>query len=366
MSTGVSPRVPSEANTSLTRTAPRVKEHAMQIPVIVFGASGYSGIELLRLLTRIPEVHLVAASSDKWAGRVLSDAVPGAWSGQSFRTHAEVERVAEAGQLVFLATPAESSLALAPKMLARGLRVIDLSGAFRLADAAKYPEWYGFTHEAPALLAEAVYGLPQLFPVRADARLVANPGCYATAAALAAAPLVREGLVDLALPLMLDGKSGTTGAGRKADEAFSFSEVADTLRPYRVGKHQHVPEIEQTLARYSGREVRVSFVPHLIPMRRGLIVSGQAIAKDGVTRGLIEDAYRAHLGDKSYVRLSLARPADPGTVLGTNHAEVSVSFDPRTRVVSFFGALDNLMKGAAGQAIENLAALTGVSLARAF
>jgi N-acetyl-gamma-glutamyl-phosphate reductase len=244
--------------------------------VLIFGASGYTGLELLRWLDRHPAVELVGASSDRFIGQPIGDQVPG-WRGElCFESPVAIEARASTGMVAFLATPSEVSLKLAPVLLARGLLVIDLSGAFRLTDPAAYPRWYGFAHDAPALLREAHYGLPELFGLGLSAgdpaaRLVANPGCYATAAALAVAPLL--GLLDPAAPLILDGKSGTTGAGRKAEESLLYSEVADTVRPYRLTTHQHTPEIERVLSEVARRPITTLFTPHLVPMRRGLIVS---------------------------------------------------------------------------------------------
>lgn len=324
--------------------------------LIVFGASGYSGLELLRWLLRHPS-RVVGTTSDRWTGRAVAEVLLGAPEGWTFRAHAEQLSAAEAGQIAFLATPAESSLHLAPALLAKGLSVIDLSGAFRLpADA--YPSWYGFEHSAPDWLARAEYGLPELFgwPER-EVRLVANPGCYATAALLAAAPAVRAGLIDG--PIFVDGKSGTTGAGRKADASLIYSEVGENLRPYRVGRHQHTPEIEAGLARIAQREVEVSFTPHLIPMTRGLLATMYASARPEVTAADVDAAYRA-----AYVNAPLIRYADTlpetGLVRGTPYTQVYARFDERTQTLQAGAALDNLLKGAASQAIQNLNLMLGL------
>src|SRR5512136_269313 len=239
----------------------------------VVGASGYSGLELTRLLARHPRLRLTALTSDRWAGEAAGArlALPAAAAALRYRPLAESEGVD--AEVAFLATPAEVSHELAPRLLARGLRVVDLSGAFRLADAAAYPAWYGFAHQHPALLAEARYGLPELArgPL-AGARLVTNPGCYATAIALAVAPLVRSGLCS-ASGVAVTGLSGVSGAGRKASEDYSFCEVDEDLRAYRIGRHQHVPEIEQTVARYAGACEGLSFTPVLVPLRRGILAS---------------------------------------------------------------------------------------------
>jgi len=324
----------------------------MATRVAIFGASGYSGIELVRWLSRHPSVEIAGISSDKWAGRRIADAVLGCGSPLAFEPHDVV--LTKPADLAFLATPAEVSAALAPKLLDRGVRVVDLSGAFRLRDPASYPLFYGFEHPRPELLAESYYGLPELVgPPDRSVRLVANPGCYATAAALAITPLVRAQLVEPGRAVMLDGKSGTSGAGRKADEAFSFTEVAPTIRPYRVVGHQHVPEIEQT----SG--VLVSFVPHLVPLARGLIVTAQAPLALGKSLDDVRVAFEAAYAASAFVKV-VSGPPELSRTLHTNFAELGFAVDARTRTVIVMAALDNLVKGAAGQAIQNMNAILGI------
>ena len=328
-------------------------------PVVVFGASGYSGLELLRLLMRHDAVSVRAASSDRWAGVPVTERIP-AWPSElNFERHAVVLEQVRAGDIAILATPAATSAELAPALLDRGLRVIDVSGAFRLQDPADYAEWYGFEHPAPELLEHASYGLPEVFSFAPDTRLVANPGCYATAAILAAAPLLHHHLLVPDAPLVLDGKSGVTGAGRALKDELLFSEVDESLRPYRVGRHQHTPEIEQALEYVSGRPVRVSFNAHLVPMRRGLLVSAYATVKRGVSQSDVERAYREALVDRPFANW-VDRPPETGRVVHDSFAEVWARLDPRTGLVSAFCAIDNLLKGAAGQAVQNLNALLGL------
>lgn len=321
--------------------------------VVVFGASGYSGLELLRRLSVRPRVKLFAASSDRWAGQRIAGFVPRAPADLRFAPHAEVEREARRGQAALLATPTETSAALAPRLVERGLTVVDLSGAFRLTDPAVFREWYGFEHPAPDWLDRAVYGLPELVAVPQGARLVANPGCYATAAILATAPLLRAGLVEPGRPLVLDGKSGTTGAGRTLREDLLFSEVADNVRPYRVARHQHTPEIERALELSTGQSARVGLTAHLVPMRRGLLVSAYVPARPGVDVEAVVAAYRTTFRHARYVRW-VDRPPETRAVVEDNFVEVHAALDPRTETIMAFAALDNLVKGAAGQALQNL------------
>lgn len=324
--------------------------------ILLFGGSGYSGLELLRWLMRHPS-RVVGTSSDRWMGREVRDLIPGAPSDWKFSAHADLLGAATREQVAFLATPAESSLRLAPALLARGLRVIDLSGAFRLP-AEDYPKWYGFEHTAERWLDHAEYGLPELFgwPDR-DVELVANPGCYATAALLALGPAARAQMLDG--PVFVDGKSGTTGAGRKADDSLSYSEVGENVRAYRVGRHQHTPEMELGLSRLAGSEVRVSFTPHLVPMTRGLIVTAYAALKPDVGADAVSEAYERAYRDAHLVDLC-PEPPETAVVRGTPHARVFARLDPRTRSLQAIAVIDNLMKGAAGQAIQNLNRMLGL------
>lgn len=320
--------------------------------VVVFGASGYSGLELLRRLSVHPDARVVGASSDRWAGEAVASHV--ARAGElRFERHAVVEEHVRPGQAAFMATHATVSAELGPRLVDRGLTVVDLSGAFRLVDPAAFPQWYGFEHPTPAWLDRASYGLPELIPVPKGARLVSNPGCYATAAILCAAPLLKARLIDADRPIIFDGKSGTTGAGRSLREDLLFSEVADNVRPYRIGRHQHTPEIERALELATGQAVRTTFTAHLIPMRRGLVVSAYAAARPGVGAEALKKAYLDAYRGSRYVRW-VDRPPETRAVLDDNFVEVHADFDPRTGTVMAFAALDNLVKGAAGQAIQNL------------
>jgi N-acetyl-gamma-glutamyl-phosphate reductase len=324
----------------------------------VVGASGYAGLELTRLLARHPRLRIAALYSDRWSDERAGSRLPleGDAAKLAYRPLAHAES-ADA-EVVFLATPAEVSAALAPKLLARGARVVDLSGAFRLADPAAYPAWYGFDHPRPDLLAEARYGLPELARDRlGGARLVANPGCYATATALALAPLVESGL---AAPdgIAVTGMSGVSGAGRKASEDYSFCEVDDDLRAYRIGRHQHVPEVEQAVAWAAGACGPISFTPVLVPMRRGILVAATLRTGKASAADLAAALERAYAGEP-FVRVVPADHVMVKRVLHTNRAHVGVSVDARAGVAVATCAIDNLVKGAAGQAVQALNAALG-------
>lgn len=325
----------------------------------IIGASGYTGLELTRLLARHPRLTLSAIFSDRWTDATAGDRLPLDGPAAALRYTPLAEAEAVDAEIVFLATPAEVSAALAPKLLARGARVVDLSGAFRLADAAAYPAWYGFTHPAPALLAEARYGLPEL--ARADlrdARFVTNPGCYATSIALAVAPLVRNGLAS---PdgIAVTGLSGFSGAGRKAAEDYSFVEAADDLRVYRLGQHQHVPEIEQTVARYAGACGAISFTPVLIPIRRGILSTATLRVSPRVAPADLRAALERAYADEPFVRVLAPDRVRVADVVRTNRAHVGVTVDARAGVAVAVCAIDNLVKGAAGQAVQALSAAMG-------
>jgi N-acetyl-gamma-glutamyl-phosphate reductase len=328
--------------------------------VALVGASGYTGLELTRLLARHPRVRLAALYSDRWADESAADRLPLAGDAARLRYLPLAEAERADAELAFLATPAEVSAELAPKLLAKGARVVDLSGAFRLADPAAYPAWYGFAHPAPQLLAEARYGLPELArEALAGARLVTNPGCYATSIALALAPLVKSGLVART-GIAVTGLSGVSGAGRKASEDYSFVEVSDDVRAYRVGRHQHVPEIEQTVARYAGGCGPIAFTPVLVPIRRGILataalpLAGKAAAAD--LSAALEQAYAG----EPFVKVLPADRVMVKDVVHTNRAHVGVAVDARAGLALVTSAIDNLVKGAAGQAVQAMNAALGI------
>ncbi|WP_242392309.1 N-acetyl-gamma-glutamyl-phosphate reductase [Anaeromyxobacter oryzisoli] len=328
-------------------------------PAAIVGASGYAGLELTRLLARHPRVRLAALYSDRWSGETAGARLPldGAPAALSYRPLADGEG-ADA-EIAFLATPASVSAELAPKLLARGVRVVDLSGAFRLADLAAYPAWYGFAHPAPELLAEARYGLPELArDGLSGARLVSNPGCYATAIALALAPLVRSGLVSPE-GIAVTGLSGVSGAGRKASEDYSFVELGEDLHAYRLGKHQHVPEIEQTVARFAGACGALSFTPVLVPIRRGILATATLRLAGGASAADLGAALQAAYGREAFVRPMAAERVSVKDVVRTNRCHVGVAVDARAGVAVAVSAIDNLVKGAAGQAVQALNAAMG-------
>lgn len=336
----------------------------MTVRLAVVGASGFSGMELCRLASEAAGVELVAAVTDRWKGERLGERVEVSPRARDLLMvpQAGVRDAVRGADVVALATPAEVSLELGPALLEAGHRVIDLSGAFRLEDPDLYPRWYGFPHPRPDLLRTARYALPQLpeaggdAPAIEDARLVANPGCYATAAILALAPLLGQGLVEP--DVFVDGKSGVTGAGRKVAERYLFTEVDETVAPYRVIDHQHVPEIEQALSRASRTTVRVTFAPHLLPIQRGLIATAFGRLREGADPASIPGAIAEAYAGSEVVRVKAPEAVTIAEVARTPRAHVGAKGDAERRSFVSICAIDNLLKGAASQAMENIAAMT--------
>lgn len=337
------------------------------LQVAIVGVSGFAGAELARLISEHPRLSLRAAVADRWQGQALGQRVRLRSSCPEaalvVRPMSEVLDACRGADAVLLATPNEASLDLAPRLLDQGSRVVDLSGAFRLRDAAAYPRWYGFSHTAPSLLAEARYDIPEVPGVAGDApdirncRLLANPGCYPTATIVALAPLFARGL--LSPRVFVDGKSGVTGAGRKVEERLLFTEVDENVGAYRVGNHQHVPEIEQALSRIAGEPVEVTFTPHLLPVRRGLLITAFATLRDGASPADVASAQRAAYEATPLVHAVSPNDATIARVACTADAAVAAHADPDRRSVVAFGVIDNLLKGAASQALQNLCAMFG-------
>jgi len=324
----------------------------------IIGASGYAGIELARILARHGQVQLGFLTSDRWVGESVAARL-GIDSALQFVGNDQGVALAGDCDVVFLATPSESALHLAPKLLELGAKVIDLSGAFRLKDAAQYPGFYGMTHDAPAWLSKAVYGLPELFREEIPAAtLIANPGCYPTAVALAICPLLRAKLAE-PLSLVVNAASGVSGAGRKATEDYSFMEVDGDFRAYRALKHQHTPEIAQTLSRVAGEKAALVFTPHLLPVKRGILATAVATLKPGVTAAQVNAAYAEAYQHEPLV--TLVEGADAvrmGQVVNTPRTIVGVTVEGNHAVA--ISAIDNLLKGAASQAVQNFNLMFGL------
>lgn len=328
-----------------------------RIRVGIAGAAGYTGCELIRLLTRHPRVDIQWLSTGPThAGKSLHEVFPHLRVLPD-RTFLPLRGAVEEGDVdaVFFALPHGEAMALAPAFLERGARVIDIGADFRLCDCGVFEKWYEKVHTAPALLPEAVYGLTELHRSQiARARLVANPGCYPTVSLLCLAPLIRSGRIDVR-SIVIDAKSGVSGAGRGLALKTHYAECDEDLQAYSPLAHRHLPEIEQELGRLAGSEVCVSFVPHLVPMIRGMLAAVYARSKSGFDppefQALYEDFYKGEPFVQVLPPGVLPRTKD---VWGTNRCEIAVRADPRTGIVVAIGVIDNLGKGASGQAVQNL------------
>jgi N-acetyl-gamma-glutamyl-phosphate reductase len=330
-----------------------------KLRVAIVGASGYSGSVAARLVATHERLALAFATSDKLAGQSVAAhlGLPGnahAAGQANFVPNAAAIEHADGCDAVLLATAADVSMRLVPEFADRGKQVVDLSGAFRL-DARAYPRWYGFEHAAPGWLDRAHYGLPELFGPPPPGAVVANPGCYPTAALLALWPLLRERLID-PKGIVVDGKSGVTGAGKQSGDAYSFAEVHDDLRPYKVFAHQHTPEIERGLLR-AASGVELTFTAHLLPINRGLLATCYARPLPGASAKRVGECLADSYADARFVRAVAPELVGLKRVVGTNFAHVCASAD--AGMVIAIGAIDNLLKGAAGQAIQNLNAMNG-------
>lgn len=318
------------------------------IKVGIIGASGFTGAELMRLAAQHPDFEVTYATGDTQAGVRAAELYPGlaaAYPDLVFEAF-EVER-ARGLDLLFLGLPHEASLSLAPELVGRVGCVIDLSAAYRLKDAGHYPTYYGFDHDQPGLLAEAVYGLPELHrDALKGARLIATPGCYVTTATLALRPLVEAGVIETS-GVVVDAASGVTGAGRKSDHAFSFTTVDENMVAYGLLDHRHTPEMEQEIG------AQLLFTPHLVPMNRGILATCYAKPAPGAeltTESLLTMLRERWVGEPFMV-VTDGSPSTKAT-LGSNMVQVTARYDPRTNTVVAIAALDNLAKGASGGAVQ--------------
>ena len=318
------------------------------VAVGIIGASGFTGAELLRIAAAHPEFEVVLATGDSQAGVRAADLYPGlaaAYPNLVFEPF-DIDR-ARRLDLVFLGLPHAASMAMAPQLVGHVGCVVDLSAAYRLADAAHYPTYYGFEHDQPGLLAEAVYGLPELHrDTLRGARLVATPGCYVTTATLAVRPLVEAGLIETS-GVIVDAASGVTGAGRTSDYAFSFTTVDENLTAYGLLTHRHTPEMEQEIG------AQLLFTPHLVPMNRGILATCYAKPAPGadVSTASLLAMLRERWADEPFMVVTDGSPSTKAT-LGSNMVQVTARYDARTNTVLAIGALDNLAKGASGGAVQ--------------
>ena len=330
------------------------------VKVAIIGASGYTGQELIRLLLRHPHVDITALTSRKFDGMSVSEVFP-VFSGEMDLRFVppSTGTVCDTSDVVFSALPHKVAMDMVPEILERGKKVVDLSADFRFNAPEVYEEWY-CGHTCSKLLKEAVYGLPELYrdQVR-NARLVANPGCYPTSIILGLAPLLKNKTID-PQSIVADSKSGVSGAGRTVAMEHLFCEVDQGFKAYKIGQHRHTPEIEQELSLLAGEEVVISFTPHLIPVNRGILSTIYSKAIKDISQSELIAAYTEFYEEERFVRIyppSLF--PNISYVKGTNFCDIGIQFDPRTKRIIVISAIDNLVKGASGQAVQNLNILCG-------
>lgn len=329
-----------------------------QIGVSVIGASGYSGMELVRLLARHPHVRIDSLVAQSSVGKMLSDVALVSGFDAPFVEYSDT--VLTASELVFVALPSGEALELIPEIIANGKRVIDLGGDFRLRDLAEYKKFYKRDHSAVGLLDASVYGMPEWNSVSiASAQFVANPGCFATSIILAMLPLVKNSLIE-PKHIAISSLSGVSGAGKKSAFEFSFTEINDSVQAYRTGgTHQHIPEIRQAIADYTGSDISFSFVPHLAPITRGIHTTIMAPLASSVGAKQIAAAFEGAYSTAPFVSHIGSAPPALRRVLQTNMIEIGWSIDEATNTLAVFSTLDNVLKGAAGQAVQNMNIMCG-------
>lgn len=331
------------------------------IKVAVLGATGYAGIELVRILSNHPEVSIEFLGSHSFDGQKISEVY------QNFAhildkecKELDLDEVAKC-DVAFTALPHGASKTVIPALVEKGIKVIDLSGDFRYDDVKVYEKWYGEEHSSPELLKESVYGLCELHRDKIkDARLVGNPGCYTTCSILGAAPLLAKGLAE-AKNIIVDAKSGVTGAGRTTQLPYAFCECTENTKAYKIATHRHTSEIEQELSKLAGEEIIISFTPHLIPQKRGIFSTIYINLKEKHTTEEIVNLYKEYYKDEFFVRVKNAGEL-PETkhVAGSNFVDIGVVVDERLNRAVVTSTIDNLFKGAAGQAVQNMNILFGL------
>lgn len=329
--------------------------------ISICGATGYTGEELLRILASHPQAEIVHITSENQTGADINSIYPHfghIWQ-QTLTSMEQLDIVAKDSDVVFIALPHGHAMDAVKTIIREGKKVIDLGADYRFTDTSVYEKWYKVPHTHKD--SNAVYGLTELFREKVkQARILANPGCYTTASILALTPLVKNGLV-VTDSIIVDAKSGISGAGRGLNQTYHYAEAAENLKAYNIGGHRHTPEIEQVLSEFADKEVVINFTPHLIPMTRGILATCYANLKPGVSAEQVDDAFISHFGDEYFIRL-LGRGGYPATknTRGSNYCDIGWHVDKRTGRVIVVSALDNLVKGAAGQAVQNMNVMFGM------
>ena len=338
-----------------------MKGYDFMIKAAVLGATGYAGIELVRLLSAHPEVKIEILVSQSFAGQKISEVYPN-FNGvlDICCSELDVNKVIETCDVVFTALPHGASKEVIPQLCKGNIKVIDLSGDFRYDDPKVYEQWYGEPHSAPELLAKSVYGLPELHREEIKkTSLVGNPGCYTTCSILGLAPLVKNKVIDLK-NIIIDAKSGVTGAGRKAVLDYSFCECTENMKAYNIAKHRHTSEIEQELSNLAGENIMLSFTPHLVPLKRGIFSTMYANLKEKKTTAELIEMYKEFYKDEYFVRVYDKGLPETNHVAGSNFVDIGLVVDERLNRVVVCSAIDNIGKGAASQAVQNMNILFGL------
>ncbi len=328
----------------------------------IIGSTGYAGGELARLLLQRDDIEILWYGSKSYVDQKYASIYQNMFQivDDSCRDD-NVEALAGIADVIFTATPQGFCASLMNEEILSKTKVIDLSADYRIKDVAVYEEWYKMEHKTPQFINEAVYGLPEINREKIkNARLIANPGCYPTCSTLSIYPLVKEGLIDPST-IIIDAKSGTSGAGRGAKVDNLYCEVNENIKAYGVGVHRHTPEIEEQLSYGAGRPVTISFTPHLVPMNRGILITSYAALTKSVSYEEVKAVYDKYYSKEYFIRV-LEKDVVPQTkwVEGSNFVDVNFKIDPRTNRVIMMGAMDNLVKGAAGQAVQNMNILFGL------
>ena len=328
----------------------------------IIGATGYAGQQLASLLVNHPEAEIKFVSSNSYAGQLFSDIYPQFYKilDMPLLSTEEAKAAMSDVDVVFTALPNGLVFELAQLALEKGIKIIDFSADFRLDDPDVYEEWYKTEHTAKDLISKQVYGLAELWRDKIKgADLIANPGCYTTASILAISALLREdGLVDTD-HIIIDAKSGITGSGRKKDFSLLYAEAGESVKAYGIAHHRHTPEIEQELSKVAGKEIQVQFTPHLMPMKRGILATIYVDLKKDVTEDDLYAAYEKYYGDENFIRIRRGM-CETRFVVGTNFCDISVRVDRRTHRAIITSCIDNMVKGAAGQAVQNMNAAFGL------
>ena len=332
------------------------------IKVGIIGATGYAGGELVRILMGHKEAEIVWYGSKSYIDQKYADVYRNMFQIVDAKCMDDnIEALADQVDVIFTATPQGFLASVINENILGKTKIIDLSADFRIKDVKIYEKWYGIEHKSPQFIEEAVYGLCEVNRDKVKgARLIANPGCYTTCSILTAYPLAKEGIIDMRT-LIVDAKSGTSGAGRGAKVPNLFCEVNENMKAYGVASHRHTPEIEEQLGYALGENVTISFTPHLVPMNRGILATEYATLKKDVTGEEVKAIYDKYYADEKFVRV-LGEGVCPETkwVEGSNYVDIGFKLDPRTNRIVMMGAIDNLVKGAAGQAVQNMNLLFGL------